>query len=243
MKSLISVCLVALACCLNSAIAGAQESWFAAPVYCETPAEVEECAPPDAGLLGRSYGDISFLRLDVSSDVPGVDFDAKGFQTSFNIPARWNSRLPDFMGQDVFITTTWLASTVEDSGVLADVDARQFSTGINTYFYLTEDVRPFLQLGVGTEFARIRVNALGGSIDLGDLNSRLVANPGLEVDLMDDLAWRSIILTATEDRFDESLYQSELIYWVSDSIYLRGGAVGDIQNDAFGWIFGAGWAW
>ena len=158
------------------------------------------------------------IWLDISSDVPGVDFDAKGFQTSFNIPARWNSRLPDFMGQDVFITTTWLASTVEDSGVLADVDARQFSTGINTYFYLTEDVRPFLQLGVGTEFARIRVNALGGSIDLGDLNSRLVANPGLEVDLMDDLAWRSIILTATEDRFDESLYQSELIYWVSDSI-------------------------
>ncbi|MFN6152611.1 MAG: hypothetical protein ACK5BP_21870, partial [Planctomyces sp.] len=115
--------------------------------------------------------------------------------------------------------------------------------GINTYFYLTEDVRPFLQLGVGTEFARSRVTALGASFDLGDLNSRLVANPGLEIDLMDDLAWRSVLLTATEDRFDESLYQSELIYWVSDRIYLRGGAIGDIRNDAFGWIFGAGWAW
>jgi hypothetical protein len=30
---------------------------------------------------------------------------------------------------------------------------------------------------------------------------------------------------------------------VSDRIYLRGGAIGDIRNDAFGWIFGAGWAW
>ena len=243
MKSLMSLCLVVLAgSCLCSG-AAAQESWFNAPSYCEVSHEQEPCPEPDAGLLGRSYGDLQFLRLDVSSDVPGVDFDAKGFQTSFNIPARWNSSLPEFMGQDVFLTTTWLSTTVEDSGVLADVDARQFTTGVNTYFYLTEDVRPFLQLGVGTEFARIRVNALGGSLDLGDLNSRLVANPGLEIDLMDDLAWRSVILTATEDRFDESLYQSELIYWVSDKIYLRGGAVGDIQNDAFGWIFGAGWAW
>jgi len=243
MKSLMLMCLATLAGGCICACAAAQESWFDAPVCREAPQEPESCPDPDAGLLGRSYGDLQFLRLDVSSDVPGVDFDLKGFQTSFNIPARWNSSLPEFMGQDIFVTTTWLSTTLEDSGVLTDVDARQFTTGINTYFYLTEDVRPFLQLGVGTEFARLRISALEGSLDLGDLNSRLVANPGLEIDLMDDLAWRSVILTATEDRFDESLYQSELIYWVSDKIYLRGGAVGDIQNDAFGWIFGAGWAW
>lgn len=62
------------------------ESWFNAPSYCEVPQEPEPCPDPDAGLLGRSYGDFQLLRLDVSSDVPGVDFDAKGFQTSFNIP-------------------------------------------------------------------------------------------------------------------------------------------------------------
>ncbi|MGV2337235.1 MAG UNVERIFIED_CONTAM: hypothetical protein LVR18_25145 [Planctomycetaceae bacterium] len=53
----------------------------------EYSAEPESCPDPDAGLLGRSYGDLQFLRLDVSSDVPGVDFDLKGFQTSFNMPA------------------------------------------------------------------------------------------------------------------------------------------------------------
>ncbi|MFN9223643.1 MAG: hypothetical protein ACK6D6_16170, partial [Planctomyces sp.] len=158
-----SLCLAVLVGSCVCSGAAAQESWFNAPSYCEVPQEPEPCPDPDAGLLGRSYGDFQRLRLDVASDVPGVDCDAKGLQTSFNLPARWTSRLPEFMGQDVFLTTTWLSTTVEDSGTLIDVDARQFTTGINTYFYLTEDVRPFLQLGVGTEFARSRVTALGAS--------------------------------------------------------------------------------
>lgn len=212
-----------------------------------------------ASLLGSHYSDIQYVWFSGgrNSDLTG---DIDGALTSFNVPARWNRHLPEYIGQDVFISTSWLDGGYSipggqmapnpnigpPIGFNVDYRARTFSTGLNTWLYLKEDVRPFLQLGVGTSFGALSVSYEGLSlpgVTLGSLNNRLIANPGVEIVVHEDIFWRSQLNIETEDKILDSIWRTELVAWLGEHVFLRGGLLGDLRGDGFGGMIGAGLAW
>ncbi len=247
----LSCCLIALLLCLFPAIVSAQthNDW--------TQYADDETHP--ASLLGSHYSDIQYVWFSGgrNGDLTG---DIDGALTSFNVPARWNRHLPEYIGQDVFINTSWLnggysipggqmapdPSIGPPVGFNIDYEARSFSTGLSTWVYLNEDVRPFLQLGLGTSFGALGVSYTGlqiPGITLGSLDNRLVANPGVEVVVHEDIFWRSQLNIETRDQFRDSIWRTEIVAWLGEHLFLRGGVLGDLRGDGFGGTFGAGLAW
>jgi hypothetical protein len=225
-------------------LAFAGGSVSAQDLFCEeVPDSFIECDKSESGLLGRRYVDIQYLQLDGSSGLAEMSSKVKGFSTTFNVPAAWNSKLPEFLGQDVFIASVGMNARGSDGGISVDADFRSFTTGLNSYLYLSDTVRPFLQTGISTQFVAADISAGPFSLSVGDMETRFALNPGLEVYITKKIAWRSILEVDTKGRFDESLYRSELIYWATDKIFVRGGLIGDVQNDTMGGILGAGFAW
>lgn len=196
-------------------------------------------------LLGAHYTDLQYVWMNggLNSQITG---DIEGALTTFNVPARWNRHLPEYIGQDVFISTSWLNGGVSGSVMSLDYEARSFSTGLNTWLYLNDDVRPFVQLGLGTQFGALGVRGptiIGSNFTLGELDNSLVVNPGVEIVLHEDIFWRSQLNINTDGRFDHSVWRTELVAWLGEHVFLRGGAVGDVSGDGIGGTIGAGIAW
>ncbi len=221
---------------MNAGMVAAQNPFY----ECEP---VVECEPVEPWLVGRRYVDLQYLHIDGASDVAGADARVRGYSTTFNVPARWNSKLPEFLGQDVFLSSVGLNLRGSEGGISVDADFRSFTTGLNTYLYLSDTVRPFLQTGISTQFVAADISAGPFSLSVGDMETRFAVNPGAEVSLTETLAWRSILEVETKGRFDESVYRTELVYWATDNFFLRGGLIGDVQNDSLGGILGAGFSW
>lgn len=228
--------ILPLLCVMNAGTVAAQSPFY----ECEP---VVDCEPVEPWLVGRRYVDLQYLHIDGASDVAGADARVRGYSTTFNVPARWNPKLPEFLGQDVFLSSVGLNLRGSEGGISVDADFRSFTTGLNTYLYLSDTVRPFLQTGISTQFVAADISAGPFSLSVGDMETRFAVNPGAEVSLTETLAWRSILEVETKGRFDESVYRTELVYWATDNFFLRGGLIGDVQNDSLGGILGAGFSW
>lgn len=205
----------------------------------------EEDLPVEPGLLGRHYLELQYLQVEQLDDEMSLDDPARGFSFGFNVPARWNDRLPPFLGQDVFINTLGLYASGNDPIGMAsvDVELRSFSSGLNTYLFVTENFRPFVQLGIGTRMWQADVNFLGGALPLGELDTRFLVNPGFELDFGERVAWRNVVELETEGSVEDSLYRSELVLWPGSRWFLKGGVAGDLAGDGLGFVFGGGYSW
>jgi hypothetical protein len=205
----------------------------------------DEDLPVEPGQLGRHYLELQYLQVEsLDQDVELKD-PLKGFSFIFNVPARWNDRLPDFMGQDVFLATVGLQGSGADPGGAAavDIELRSFSSGLSTYLFVTDNFRPFVQLGITTQMFQADLNLLGATIPIGDLDSDFLVNPGFELDLGERVAWRNLLESETDGDFHDSLLRSELVFWPGSRWFLKGGFAGDLHGDSWGFLLGGGYSW
>ena len=204
-----------------------------------------EDLPVEPGLLGRHYLELQYLQVQQVDNEVDLDDPARGFSFGFNVPARWNDRLPSFLGQDVFLSTLGLTASGSDpaGGGSVDVELRSFSSGLNTYLFVTESFRPFVQLGVGTRMVQADLNFLGATLPFGELETRFLINPGFELDLGERLAWRNVVELETKESVEDSLLRSELVLWPGSRWFLKGGLAGNVGGDGWGFLIGGGYSW
>lgn len=201
----------------------------------------------DPGLLGRHFLEGQFVILRSPDELRPLDKSIKGFSTTLNVQAGWSKYLPENMGQDVYVSM--LGMEYGGSGdfgfgaTTISADMRQFNAGLTSYLYLTEDVRPFVQTGISQEVVDIAIDTPMFSFSDSEIDTRFIINPGVEIDLTEQIAWRSVLEIDSDDASDSSMYRSELIVWPKSWLYLRGGVVGDVEGDTVGGIIGGGIAW
>jgi hypothetical protein len=149
------------------------------------------------------------------------------------------------LGQDVFLSTLGLTASGSDpaGGGSVDVELRSFSSGLNTYLFVTESFRPFVQLGVGTRMVQADLNFLGATLPFGELETRFLINPGFELDLGERLAWRNVVELETKESVEDSLLRSELVLWPGSRWFLKGGLAGNVGGDGWGFLIGGGYSW
>jgi hypothetical protein len=202
------------------------------------------------GLLGLSYLESQFVSIRSPKDLRAFDNDINGMSAMLNVPAPWTTTLPDFLGQDLFVSSEilQLEGSSRASGFHADLEltVSSVSAGITTFANVTSDIRPFVQLGYSGAVSESRVHfpplpAL--STDDTDFDGAWVVNPGVELDITDQLAWRTVLEVETEERFEDSFYRSELVMWPTEWLYVRSGVVGDVDGELIGGLVGGGIAW
>jgi hypothetical protein len=124
-----------------------------------------------------------------------------------------------------------------------DLELRSFSSGLTTYLFVTENFRPFVQLGVTTQMFQADLNFLGATLPFGDLDTKLMANPGFELDLGERVAWRNLLESETKESFKDSGFRSELVFWPGSRWFLKGGIAGDLRGESWGFLLGGGYSW
>jgi len=201
----------------------------------------------DPGLLGRHFLEGQFVYLKSPDEIHSIDKSIKGYSTTLNVQMAWNKYLPENMGQAVYILMLSLGFGCSgDYGFgpsSIKTDLRMFTAGLSRYLYLTEDIRPFVQTGISQTITDVSLTTPLVSFSDADTDTRFIINPGVEIDITDQIAWRSVLEIDTDAAFDSSLYRSELIVWPKSWLYLRGGIVGDTEGDTIGGIIGGGIAW
>lgn len=201
----------------------------------------------EPGLLGRHFLEGQFILMRTPEELRSVDSSMSGFSTTLNIPTPWNEMLPVTIGQDLFVSGMGLnyGGMGGFGGAIIEVDAelRSVSGGINTYVYLTNDIRPFVQLGVTCDATSIELSGGGFAFNDTDLESRILVNPGIELDLTDQVALRTTFDLDTDEGLNDTMYRVELIAWPTEWLYVRGGIAGDVEGDTVGGLIGAGLAW
>ena len=201
----------------------------------------------EPGLLGRHFLQGQFIMLQTPEHMRSIDSTMTGFTTTLNVPTPWNEMLPATIGQDLFVSGMELnyGGVGGFGGTLANVDAqfRSVGAGLTTYLYLTHDIRPFIQLGVAYDAATIRLASGGFGFRDTDLDGRLLVNPGVELDLTDQVALRTTFGLDTKGGFDKTTYRVELIGWPTEWLFVRGGVAGDVEGDSVGGLIGGGIAW
>lgn len=234
MKRLVQISLMLISAFAGLPIATAQEADY-------------EPLRDDPGLLGRHFLEGQFVILRPPDELRPIDRSIKGFSTTLNVQAGWSKYLPENMGQDVYVSM--LGMEYGGSGdfgfgtTTISTEMRQFNAGLNSYLYLTEDIRPFVQTGISQEIVDISVDTPMFSFSDSEIETRFIINPGVEIDLTEQIAWRSVLEIDSDDASDSSMYRSELIVWPKSWLYLRGGVIGDVEGDTVGGIIGGGIAW
>lgn len=125
-------------------------------------------------------------------------------------------------------------------GLQYDLDISHVSVGGTVYAELEQPIRPLMQ--VGATFSRSRsmalVNGFGGTAV--DRETDLLLTVGLEADLNEWLALRSVIDLETEGSLRDSTFINSLILWPTENIFIRGGAILPLEGSTVGGAIAAG---
>jgi len=213
-------------------------------------------APPPSdhtGLLGKMYMQQRYLRVGIDDpDVRQLDDTLQGFDTLFNLPAI-TLDLPTPLDLDVFFGYTNVgikgsANSGPPLDLMVSVNGKSEVYSVGTTIYLTEAERwrPFVQ--VGAEFSRFDVDfAIGNGLNslaanVVDNDTDLLLNAGFEFDLLDSLGYRTTVDIETSDRFRDSTITNELILWLHERVFVRGGMVTSLDGGGLGFAIGGGLA-
>ncbi len=208
---------------------------------------IEESASRNqAGLLGRAYIDAQYISLVTPEEFEVFGDTMPGFRTSLNLPAPWQNRLPSFLFQDVFLSARHLgiSGTIDFLGNPFSMDTEIDNWVIGTTLYGSFDstVRPFVQVGYDHQTVEIEMTGFGQTFFERDHESKFFCSPGIEIDMTSSVAFRM----ATEidfEEFDSSVMTSELIFWVTGNLFVRGGLINDVEWETYGGLIGGGLAY
>lgn len=206
----------------------------------------ESASRNQAGLLGRAYIDGQYISLVTPEEFEVFGDTMPGFRTSLNFPAPWQNRLPSFLYQDVFLSARHIgiSGTIDVLGNPFSMDTEIDNWVIGTTIYGSFDstVRPFVQIGYDHQTVEIEMTGLGQTFFERDHEEKFFCSPGIEIDLMSNIAFRM----ATEIDFEEfksSIMTSELIFWMTRNLFVRGGLINDVEWETYGGLIGGGLAY
>ncbi len=234
---------------LLTAVTSAQE--VVAPFFETTPVEGAFAEAPDpskhAGLLGKLFMQEQYIEFKIDDPVfERIDPDAQGFSTLINIPlATMNTT--EAIDVDLFFGYGQLSNRGGatfgppiNETVRLNSRTDQYTLGVSLYPTYADKFRPFVQLGL--VHTRDEMDALIGAIVVtdDDRQTEALVNLGLEADLLPSLAYRGRFNVETQDSFDDSSFSSELILWLHDRVYMRGGFLKPLNGDGLGWSLGGG---
>jgi hypothetical protein len=202
-----------------------------------------------SGLLGKTYIDLRYEQVWIDDPLlEQFDDTVQGYVTSLNIPLIGAGGTTP-IGVDTFFgfRQSFLDGSVTippPIGVTIGLDAQVQSVqaGFSIYGQRSEDVRPFIQLGLGYDNFVTKVSV--GPIQLRDSDDELRAlvNLGVEFDITSYLAGRVRMDVETKDQFDDSTVGTELILWPADPFFVRSGVFVPLRGDAVGIQIGGGFA-
>lgn len=204
------------------------------------------------GLLGKQYVEGRYLYLDID-DLPSELGDhIEGLRSSINTPLfSFDEKL---ISVDGFASFQYLSLSssftypVDDPPSIQSADVRMsqsiLSVGASLYTEPEPGVRPFLQVGVRQRMERIRFSLPDfGRFVARENDTLLLLIPGIEVDVIKDLAVRASVDIETREEFDDSEAAAELIYWPGQQIFMRAGALTFLNGTSQGFFAGLGYAY
>jgi hypothetical protein len=204
----------------------------------------EEALQPHAGLLGKRFVAGRYAYLAHGDEVLNrIDRGFDGFSAGLNVPIL----LPDaetWLGIDAF--TSWGtiglggATHFASTGIQLDTQDSQTAVGGTFYVDPLEPIRPLLQ--AGAVFSRSRslllINGFGGTSV--DRETDLLLRAGLEADVNDWLAIRTVLDIDTAGHWDDSTFLGDVIAWPTERIFLRGGVISPLSGHEIGGHVGVG---
>lgn len=221
------------------------------PIYESTPVDRPFADAPNpsdhAGLLGKLFMQEQYLHFKLDDPFfDRVDPDAQGSSTLLNLPLS-TLNAPEAIDVDLFFAYGQLGSRggarlgpPVDEVVRLNARTDQYVLGASFYPTYAGRVRPYAQLGV--THTRDEIDLIVGPNLVMDQERKTeaLANLGLEADLLPSLAYRGRFHVETSDSINDSSFSSELILWLHDRVYIRGGVSAPLSGDWKGFALGGG---
>ena len=192
-----------------------------------------------AGLVGKRYFEARYLHLR-STDSAGFNESVQGFDVTFNTPVPWTDQLIPGLGTDAFINYERLATSESTFGGSVDLTLQTVEGGLTLHGAFESPIRPFLQVGAMHMVTEVDFSSSAFSSDFAMNHTRVLARPGIEFDIDQDVAIRSTLDIDTEDRFNDSTAGIELIVGLDHNAYLRGGVLIPLEGRAYIIAIGGG---
>ncbi|MFV0442946.1 MAG: hypothetical protein ACK5Q5_05205 [Planctomycetaceae bacterium] len=200
-----------------------------------------------AGLLGKRYVSGSYTYLSHGdSFLDQIDSSLEGYSINFNHPVL----LPDYeswLGIDLFSSwsTIGLGGATHfqpgNIGLQFDSDTTASVYGGTIYGEpCCFPVRPLVQLGAvfSRNHSLILIDGFGGTFV--DRDTSLLFRAGMEADITDWLALRTVFDINTHDSLSNSSFLADLIAWPTERIFFRGGLVAPLDGQGVGGHVGVG---
>ena len=187
------------------------------------------------------------MHLFAQDELEPLDGSLNGARGSINIPVPWTTELLQVISQDIFLAADYLeiSESLAPLGINGTFDAHISRVALGTTLFadVTNDFRPFVQLGYQSVGSSATFNAGGFSFKEKDVTESMLLVIGSEVDLTERMAFRTAIDCELEEQFKDSMLTAELIHWFGRYVFVRGGFVTDLQAEGFGAVAGGGVAW
>jgi len=166
-----------------------------------------------------------------------------------NVPIPWTTELLRVLSQDLFVSAGRLdiAGSLPAPGVDGALDAQATAAVFGTTLFadVTDDFRPFIQIGIQSVQSELTiVNASPHIRDhIKDKENTGFLVIGNEIDLSDQTSFRTALDCELEDEFSDSMLNAELIHWFGPHVFVRGGLITDLRAEGVGAVAGGGVAW
>jgi|GEM_PF-5700136 len=197
-----------------------------------------------AGLLGKNYVDGQYLLAMPPSDIEDEMDPLQGFRTSLNVASPWASDSNSPLAQDLFASFRMFQTDASIPALPAEFDlqAHEITLGTTLFAQVFASARPFVQLGWQMTQTDVEITAPGGfRFEDRDRESGLLLVTGCEFDVAQTTALR-LAAELVFDPFEDTVISAELIHWLNEHCFIRGGGMVAIDAEMPGLLVGGGFA-
>lgn len=191
-----------------------------------------------AGVLGRSYLDGQYIHLSAPDEVAEMLDAINGFRSTINVAVPWKSETAP-LSQDIFVSYRYLQADGGFGGFGFDTSLSDLMIGTTLFTSVGSFVRPFLQVGYDQSQTSVEMTMGRFHFEDTDRDSALLLVAGTEIDLSADLALR-LAADLDFDPFEDTILTAELVYWLGDHVFLRGGGLVTVEGEMPGFLIGGG---
>jgi|GEM_PF-1917005 len=193
-----------------------------------------------AGLLGKMYLETRYVHIQTDEPViQPFDDTFQGIDATFNMPMSWLTELAPSVGADVFFNFEHLQIGGRAGGDTLEMDINSYSAGVSLYAAAFGPIRPFVQLGIQHDVIDAFASGGGGSVNVDDNDTNLLAIVGLEADVAENASVR-LAIDINEQAFDAPPITADVIFWPTEQFYLRAGLFATTDGNEVGGLFGGG---
>ena len=193
-----------------------------------------------AGLLGKMYLETRYVHIQTDEPViQPFDDTYQGVDATFNMPMSWLTELAPSIGADAFFSFQHLQIGGTRAGDTLELDVNSYAAGVSLYAAAFGPIRPFVQLGIQHDAIDAFAAGGGGSINVGDNETSMLAIAGLEADVAERASIR-VAIDINEEAFDAPPITADALVWVTEQFYIRNGLFVTTDGNEVGGLFGGG---